>query len=135
MKSEYHLGTNKNVTFVLKPAQAWAAEEINVLRLLVGAAEIKLDAEFAPPSGTPVAVTELGEMYLPLEGLVDVEAERARLEKERAKVTDDLEKAQAKLANPSFTDRAPPAVVTEFQQRIADFTAKLAQLDQLLAKL
>ena len=111
------------------------AQEIHVLRILVGAAEIKLDGNYAPPTGTPAALTDVGEIYLPLEGFIDLDAERARLEKEHTKVTDDLAKAKEKLANPSFADRAPPAVVAEFQQRITDFTAKLEQLEQLLNNL
>ena len=135
LKSEYNLGTNKNVTLILKPTNDWVAQEINVLRILVGAAEIKLDGNYAPPTGTPAALTDVGEIYLPLEGFIDLEAERTRLEKEHTKVTDDLAKAKEKLANPSFADRAPPAVVAEFQQRITDFTAKLEQLEQLLNNL
>ena len=135
LKSEYNLGTNRNVTLLLKPTNDWVAGEINVLRILVGAAEIKLDGNFSPPTGTPAALTDVGEIHLPLEGFIDLDAERARLEKEHTKITEDLAKAKEKLASPSFADRAPPAGVVEFQQRITDFSAKLQQLEQLLSNL
>ena len=135
LKAEHHLGTNKSVTLVLKSAPDWAAGEINVLRILIGAAEIKLEADYTPPSGTPATLTDVGEIYLPLEGFLDVEAERTRLTKERAKLEDEIAKAKAKLQNPSFVDRAPPAVVAEHQQRIVDFGAKLVQIGQMLENL
>jgi valyl-tRNA synthetase len=135
LKSEYKLGTNKNVTFVLKPANDWIAGEVNVLRILAGAAEIQLDADYAAASGTPAALTDVGELYLPLDGLVDMAAERARLTKEQQMMELEITKAQAKLQNPSFVDRAPPAVVAEHQQRIVDFGAKLVQIAQMLENL
>lgn len=135
LKAEHGLGTNKSVTLVLKPCQPWVAEELQVLRILSGAAEIKLDGNYVASMGTPVALTELGEIYLPLEGFIDLEAEKFRLEKEWAKIEDELAKAHAKLQNPSFVDRAPASVVEEFRKRIEDFGAKLGQITQLLENL
>jgi valyl-tRNA synthetase len=135
LKAEYKLGMNKNVTFVLKPSNDWVGGELNVLRILAGAAEIKLDAGYTSPIGTPAALTDLGELYLPLEGFVDVEAERARLTKERSLIVEEIAKATAKLQNPSFVDRAPPAVVEEHKQRLVDFGAKLMQIGQMLENL
>lgn len=135
LKAEHNLGTNKSVTLVLKPANDWVAAEISVLRILIGAAEIKIEPAYVPPTGTPVALTDVGEIYLPLEGLVDVAAERVRLEREQAKIEDEIAKATAKLQNPSFVDRAPAAVVEEHRKRLEDFAAKLIQVQQLLKNL
>jgi valyl-tRNA synthetase len=79
--------------------------------------------------------TSLGELCLPLEGLVDVAAEKARLKKELEKVEAEILKTEQKLANPNFTQKAPPPVLQEHQQRLADFQAKREHLKNAIAQL
>jgi valyl-tRNA synthetase len=66
---------------------------------------------------------------------IDVAAERARLQKEIARVESEIAKASAKLANPSFVERAPPAVVAQERERLAAFKATLKKLKDQLDKL
>ena len=77
----------------------------------------------------------MGELFLPLEGLIDVEAEKARLTKKMEEYQAELTKVAQKLANPSFTQKVPPQVLQEHHQRLADWQAKLdhvkAALDAL----
>ena len=61
-------------------------------------------------------------------GETDRAAERERLDKEIAKLEAELKATEAKLANPSFVERAPKEVVEEHRRRRADFNARLAQL-------
>jgi valyl-tRNA synthetase len=70
----------------------------------------------------------LGELYMPLDGLVDTSAELERLTKEIAKVESELATVRSKLANENFVAHAPPAVVQEHRQRETDWSEKLAQL-------
>jgi valyl-tRNA synthetase len=135
LKTEYNVATRRDVRFVVKGAPDWLAAETKVLALLCGAGEISLDPSYEAPKGTPVALTPVGEIYLPLEGLVDVEAERSRLSKEIEKIQVEVKKCEAKLANPSFVDRAPPAVVEQEKARLAEWQAKLAQLGTMLEAL
>jgi valyl-tRNA synthetase len=88
-------------------------------------------ADYAAPKGTPTALTPLGELYLPLEGLIDVAAERERLAKEIAKVEDELAKVRAKLADPNFAAKVPAKVLDEHRQREATWAEKLTQLTKL----
>ena len=83
-------------------------------------------------SGTPTVKTELGELYLPLEGLIDVAAENVRLTKEMEKIQAEIVKVEQKLANPNFSQKVPPAVLQEHQQRLADWQAKLAHVKNAL---
>ncbi|MBK1881063.1 valine--tRNA ligase [Luteolibacter pohnpeiensis] len=135
LKAEYKLGSRKDVRFVVKGAPDWLAEETGVLALLAGAAEISLDSTFDAPKGTPAVVTGVGEVYLPLDGLIDVEAERSRLTKEIAATELEVKKSTGKLGNASFVDRAPPEVVEQEKSRLQDWQTKLAQLKEMLAAL
>jgi valyl-tRNA synthetase len=135
LKAECGLATRKDVKFVVKGAVAWLAAEMKVLALLAGAGEIIPDAAYEAPKGTPAALTPVGEIYLPMEGLIDVEAERARISKEIEKTAVEIKKCEGKLGNASFVDRAPPEVVEQEKARLADWNAKLAQLAEMLAAL
>jgi valyl-tRNA synthetase len=135
LKAEYHVGSRKDVRFVVKGAVAWLAAETQVLALLAGAGEIALDGAYDAPKGTPAAITPVGEVYLPMEGLIDVAAERTRLSKEIEKIRIEVKKCEGKLGNASFVDRAPPEVVAQETGRLEDWRVKLAQLGEMLAAL
>jgi len=81
----------------------------------------------------PVAVAAGGQWML--EVTVDLEAEKARLTKERQRLTNEIARAQGKLANEAFVTRAPSAVVAQERERLAKFTEELAQIDAQLARL
>ena len=74
-------------------------------------------------------------MYMPLEGLVDIEAEKKRITKEIDKVEKDLKQIRGKLSNPKFTERAPAEVVQENLDRKDEFKKKLDQLHEMLQNL
>lgn len=133
LKSTFNI--NKKVRFVLKPVQELAAHEIEVLRILLNAEPLEIAPDFSPTRGTPSALTPLGTIFLPLDGLIDVEAERARVGKEVAKVEAELEKVTAKLADENFTSKVPQKVLDEHQQRKTDWEEKLAKLREMLAAL
>ncbi|MCI0466825.1 MAG: class I tRNA ligase family protein, partial [Beijerinckiaceae bacterium] len=72
---------------------------------------------------------------LPLQGIVDLEAEKARLTKEVAKLDSEAAKLEAKLNNPDFTDRAPEEVVEESRERLAGAQARREKLASALARM
>ena len=109
--------------------------EIRVLALLAGAGEIVIDPSYEAPKGTPAAVTGAGEVYMPLEGLIDVEAERSRLTKEISAIQIEVKKCEGKLGNASFVDRAPPEVVEQEKARLEEWKTRLGQLGEMLAAL
>ncbi|MES2597151.1 MAG: valine--tRNA ligase [Verrucomicrobiota bacterium] len=133
LKSTFNI--NKKVRFVLKPNQELPAHEVEVIRILLNAEPLDVDASFVPTKGTPSALTPLGTVYLPLDGLIDVEAERARVGKDLAKVESELEKVTAKLADENFTSKVPQKVLDEHQQRLTDWQEKSAKLKEMLAAL
>ena len=72
-------------------------------------------------------------LLIPLEGLIDLDAERARLAKEVARVAAEKEKSEAKLAR--FSDKVPAAVVEQERQRLAEWSVQLGGLKEQQARL
>ncbi len=135
LKAEYNLATNKKVKFVVKPALPLTDDLVARLALLAGAQSAEMNSTYEPAKGTPTALTPFGELFLPLEGLVDVDAERSRISKELEKITKEIIKSNAKLSNASFVDRAPAAVVDQERARLADWENKKVQLEAMLSAL
>ncbi len=133
LKSTFNI--TKKVCFVLKPAQELPAHEIEVLRILLNAEPLDVDADFVAKKGTPAVLTPLGELFLPLDGIIDVETERARVTKEIAKVEAELGKVKAKLADENFTSKVPQKVLDDHKQREADWAAQLDKLKKMLEAL
>ena len=135
LKAEYNVASRRDVTFIVKNAAPWLAAESDVLAQLSGAAEIRIDDSYEAPKGTPAAVTPIGECYLPLDGLIDIAAERIRLTREIEKIEKEILKCEGKLASPTFVDRAPAEVVAQEKQRLADWKTKLTQFREMLDSL
>jgi valyl-tRNA synthetase len=87
--------------------------------------------------GPESATTLVGGMkvLIPLAGLIDKAAEIARLEKEIARLKADVERTEAKLANPSFVDKAPEAVVAKERARLGESRLAIDKLEQQLGKI
>jgi len=81
------------------------------------------------PVGTMVGISKMGEIGIKVASR-DRTAERARLDKEIAKLESEIQTIEEKLQNESFVDRAPAAVVDEHRKRLKDLTAQLAKLKQ-----
>ncbi len=96
---------------------------------LAGVSKISwLEAGEEAPKSAAVSVGKL-VVHLPLAGLIDdVAAELARLDKRRSKVGQELQRAEAKLANANFVQNAPADVVAQEQARVLEFKRELAQL-------
>jgi len=89
----------------------------------------------AAPKGALQTVVDEATIALPLEGLVDLDAERARVGKEIEKVQVEIDKINKKLSNPNFVERAPAAVVDEQKGRLAGFEAEREKLQDALGNL
>ncbi len=89
--------------------------------------------EVAPEASTAL----VGEMkvLIPMAGLIDKDAELARLNKEIAKMTEDCDRVRSKLGNASFVDKAPAAVVDKERAKLADMESAMAKLREQLEKI
>ena len=134
LRAETRVPSNQKTKFALRSNELWAKEESATIARLLNAESLEVEANLRPPSRSSVAATKLGELFL-IAGETDRATERERLDKEIAKLEAELKATAAKLANPSFIERAPKQVVEEHQRRRADFSARLAQLRKARASL
>ncbi len=104
-----------------------------LIRRLARAAEVTV-ADAAPKGAVQTMVAE-ATIALPLEGVIDLDAERARLGKERDKASKEIAKIQAKLGNEQFVSRAPEDVIEEQRERLAEAEALVAKFDAALERL
>jgi valyl-tRNA synthetase len=111
-------------------AQRWA----DAARRLARVSDIGLATD-ATPAETAVLVLDEATLLLPLTGLIDVAAERARLGKEAARAEEDGAKTARKLENADFVSRAPPEIVAENRARVAAALGEAARLRAALARL
>jgi valyl-tRNA synthetase len=104
-------------------------------RSLAKIEKMTIGEKIKKPPLSASAVISGGEIFIPLEGLIDVEAERKRLEKELGGLKDQLEKLSKKLANADFLKNAPEEVVEREKARRADFEERVEKLNSNLEQL
>ena len=114
----------------LARAAAWDG----VIRRMARAAEIGPLPGALPPGSAQIVLDE-ATLVIPLAGLIDLDAERARLAKDQAKALAEADKAQRKLDNADFVRRAPPEVVEEIRERVASYLAEAARLAAALDRI
>ncbi|WOJ88187.1 valine--tRNA ligase [Methylocapsa polymorpha] len=112
-------------------ARALRLEE--TLKRLARLSEISFAAE--PPEKSVQLIVRGTLAALPLEGIIDFDAEKARLVKEIAKLKGDAGKIEAKLGNADFVARAPEEVVEENRERLAEALARAEKLEAAAARL
>jgi valyl-tRNA synthetase len=127
LRAEARIASNQKAKFALRSNESWARKEDATIARLLNAESVEIDANFQPPARSSVTATRLGELFL-IAGETDRAAERDRLDKEIAKLERESKATDAKLANPSFVERAPKEVVEEHRRRRGDFNGRLAQL-------
>ncbi|RDY68853.1 valine--tRNA ligase [Lysobacter soli] len=139
IRSELNVAPSKTVPLLVADCSASDRERVarfdSQLRFLTRLDGITVldDASAAPASATAL-VGEL-KLFVPLEGLVDLGAERARLEKELKRVEGEIAKCHNKLASETFVANAPPAVVEQERKRLADWNLQREALAEQRAKL
>jgi valyl-tRNA synthetase len=136
-RSETNVPAGAQIPLVLvspsADVQARVARWGDTVRRMARLSEIG-SADAAPKSSVQLLVR--GEVAaLPLEGVVDLAAERARLQKEIQKIDSDVAKIDAKLGNADFMKRAPEEIVEEQRERREEALARKAKMSEALKRL
>ena len=138
LRTEMNCPPGKEVRVVFCGADADLAflrEQEAYLRSLarVGGSEFRQAGD--RPKGAATAVIGAMEIYLPLDDLVNLDEERARLAKEVGKVEDELARVQKKLANGDFLAKAKTEVVHKEREKATQFEEKIRTLRSSLEKI
>ncbi len=137
VRSEMSVPAGAMVPLVLVGAGALTrqrvAAQVDTLKRLARLSSI--DFAEAAPSGSARFVANEATAALPLEGIIDLDAERGRLSKEQAKLQDDIAKIDAKLTNEQFVSKAPPEIIEEQKERREAATSRLVKIDEALTAL
>jgi valyl-tRNA synthetase len=136
LRGEMKLSPSVRVPLIVEPGSEADREAAKgfapYVQLLGKLSEVQI-VDALPES--PAAVSIVGTTKLMLKVEIDVAAERERLSKEIARVEGEIAKANGKLSSESFVARAPAAVVAQERERVANFGATLAKMQEQLGKL
>ena len=142
LKASYNLPDGKKVGFYVKAvdadALAFLESQRESLISLLNASELEIglaDYDSAKSGAAPSQLCRLGSIHLPLAGLIDVDAERAKLEKQKKELTGWIAGSKAKLSNERFVSKAPAQVVADAKLKLAEMEEKLARTLDLLNSL
>jgi len=138
VRSQMQIPPARTLTVILRPAEsrqvAFLTAAIGPLTALARAV-IRVEPEAARPRQAGLAVADGCEIYVSLEGVIDVSAERQRLSRELDRTAQELTRIEARLAREEFRQRAPVEVVAREESRRAEQAALRATLQEALERL
>jgi valyl-tRNA synthetase len=134
IRSELNINPGKQLRLLARmdgqQADFLAENQAYILQL-ARLSDMQIDAALEPPEASASAVVGGGELFVPLEGVIDFQAEVERLDKQLAKVDKELAGLEKKLANEGFLAKAPQEVVDKDRARLEELKDKQATVSQL----
>jgi valyl-tRNA synthetase len=139
VRGEMNINPSVELDVVVRPlsslAQDFLQSHADYLMKLSRLHDVKISASADKPKMSAVAVTPDAEIYILLSGVVNIEAETARLKKEIEKTDKELKPFEAKMANEGFVKKAPPEVLEKTKSIIAELTQKKEKLAESYRRL
>jgi len=134
IRGEMDISPNKPLNVLLRNASAQDWQRLQTSREFLGAlAKLEsvelLQAEEEAPASATALVGEM-EILIPMAGLIDKDAELARINKALAKIEADFARTQGKLNNQKFVSNAPAAVIDKEKAKLDDFTMQMKKLKE-----
>ena len=96
---------------------------------------LTVEMALVEPKGVATGVVGSLKVFVPLAGIVDIAGEKARLQKEIAKVEKDLEQCSRKLANRDFREKAAASIIEKEEEKLKDFQDRHTVLENAFKKL
>ncbi|MFV0447698.1 MAG: valine--tRNA ligase [Vibrio sp.] len=132
LRAEYDINPGKPLEVMLKVANEQDAARLEANKqVLVSLAKLESVRVLAAGETTPACATALvakSELMIPMAGLIDKDAELARLAKEVAKTEGEIKRIEGKLGNEGFVAKAPEAVITKEREKLEGYKDTLAKL-------
>jgi len=139
IRGEMNIPPDKKASVVFKTKNSLMIKIIETesvhIQALAKVENVKIDSDYNPDKTDASAVMQDLEIFLPLSGLIDIEKETARLEKEISKIKFDLEKVVAKLTSESFTGKAPEEIIEKEKNKQKEYLEILGKLEESLSKI
>lgn len=141
IRSEYNVEPGRSIPAFIAAGEYFELlqkqAEIVISLARLDEASLKLVASLPDKPDKSVGQVISGgiEVYLPLAGMIDLEAERARAQKELADLEKRIAASKGKLGNTGFTQKAPPEVVERERERLADLELQAAKVQERLTEL
>jgi len=137
IRNKYNTASTQMLKVSVKSAND-TAETLNrnrdLIAQLAGVEDFEADAEAVKPDNAAVSVIQDGiEVYV--HDIIDPEAERKRLEKQKEQIENAIKPVRAKLSNENFLTKAKPEVVAQAKERLASLEEQLATVEKHLAEL
>ena len=137
-----NIAPGKKIAYYIKAAndaaETFLLQDIASVKSLLNASEVTIgkdDYKAEGGAGAPSQLCNAGAIFLPLTGLIDVAAERVKLEKQQKDLLGWIKSSEGKLNNAGFVAKAPPKVVEDARAQLADLKEKLARVESALAAL
>jgi valyl-tRNA synthetase len=139
LRSEYNIPPAKEVRYVLnstvKATLDFMKQEEDNMKKLLKASQIETTEESSPKKTMPSAVTKDVTIYLALEGSIDIEKEKKRLQGKLESMEGDLKKTKKKLANQDFINNAPKHVIEKERFKKKELSEKKEKIKEILSYL
>ncbi|NJD22089.1 MAG: valine--tRNA ligase [Melioribacter sp.] len=132
IRGEMNLPPSKQINVFLKTEKV-TEEQVRYIKSLVRINELKFDSNITKPKASASAVVKGCDIFIPLEGLIDFNVERSRIEKEIARLSSSLETVKKKLSNEGFIAKAPADVLERERTKLVDWEKALDKLKTILA--
>ncbi|MCE1187501.1 MAG: valine--tRNA ligase [Ignavibacteria bacterium] len=134
IRGEMNLPPSKPLTLFIKSAPM-GPDYISYMKKLTRSEQIEVAPDIEKPAKSASVVLKDCEIFVPLEGLIDLDIEKNRLQKEIDRLEGSLIGVQKKLSNESFVQNAPADIVEREKQKLSDWQEKLNKLINLLKNL
>ncbi len=139
IRSEVNTPLSKPITLMIKindpKIGQFLTENTSYIERFCNPEELTISSEIVAPDLAMSAVLTGAEIFLPLAGLINIEEEIKRLEKELAKWTDEVKRVQGKLGNERFVANAPEEVVEAERAKEKDYLDKQAAVTERIRSL
>ncbi|MFI2811568.1 MULTISPECIES: valine--tRNA ligase [unclassified Microbulbifer] len=139
IRGEMNISPAKKIPLILRGGSSDDRERLDSARaLLAKLASLESISWINPGETAPASATALAgdiELLVPMAGLIDVQAESARLQKEIDKLAKELQRVEGKLNNPKFVDKAPAAVVEKERGKMEEMQGARQRLEQQLEEI